>query len=393
MGVSDMRVISRKNKKTGILAILFAVLLLNPQHRFKAASVDDLPSKMRFNVDPVDLRDSRGQIRISPLCQSIEPVGRILEDADRYIWGCSAIEGPDGRVHIFFASWTGNFQNRLFNSEIIHAVAQKPEGPYEVVGTVLKGSQGTHFDASSVFNPTIHKVGEKYALLYTGSNTAGTDYGDPENHPASTQRIGLAIADSLDGPFLRVTDQPILEMSYYKDDWDNCLVTNPALIQHPDGQFWLYYTACGKRDRDQRKIGLAVADNIEGPYSKHPDNPLVDFSHLGKQIEDAYVYRSNGYFYMLLADNMGPVVKMQGGLLLKSRDGINFSGAALGYDTTDVYFGGLVQQFERPQILMRNGKPAYIFLAMTGGANRKPTPSILKINQQKYEELIKRNSY
>ncbi|MHC5017448.1 MAG: hypothetical protein ACYSN9_06955 [Planctomycetota bacterium] len=43
--------------------------------------------------------------KISDFCKGLAPVGRILEDPDHYVWGCSPIYGPDGRIHVFYSKW------------------------------------------------------------------------------------------------------------------------------------------------------------------------------------------------------------------------------------------------------------------------------------------------
>lgn len=315
----------------------------------------------------------------SGLCSRLEPVGRILEDPAWWGWCCSPIDGPDGKVHVFYSRWKGEMGNWLRSCEVAHAVAGRPEGPYRYVNTVLRGRGGTHWDSDTVHNPTIHKVGKRYALLYIGNHLAGTDPRVVEKHPASRQRIGMAVAGSLDGPFERVSEGPVLDVTPDRAAWDSYLVTNPALLQHPNGEFWLYYKAWDRYNDGFRKIGLAKSKGLEGPYRKFAANPIVDFSREHKQIEDPYVYRAGGRFYMLMADDNEGVVKKHAGVLMESDDGETWRNPTLGYDTTAVYFGGEVLRFERPQVLMRNGAPAYLFLAMGSVRGRTSSPAVLRV--------------
>ena len=298
----------------------------------------------------------------------LKPVGRILELEDWYTWGSSAIDGPDGRVHLFTARWpreTG-FRGWSTHSEIAHAVADRAEGPFEVVGTALSGRGGDAWDGRMVHNPTIHNVGSGYALLYV-ANRDGRPF---------TQAIGLALADSLDGPWRR-SDEPILKPPQYRA-WDFALVTNPALLQHPNGECRLYYKSWDMAD-GKRKVGLAIADRVTGPYRRHPENPVVDYSAGGKQIEDPYAFMLGETFCMILADDNEGVVKRHGGILITSADGVRWSEPALAYDTSGTYFGGEVQRFERPQVLLREGRPAYLYLACKGGRYGLSTSACLGI--------------
>src|SRR5690606_28086949 len=103
-------------------------------------------------------------------------------------------------------------------------------------------------------------------------------------------------------------------------------------IAHPNGESWLYYKSWNTADyvrdsppiRGNRKYGLATATQLAGPYTRHPENPLVDFSGLGenRQCEDAYVWLEDGVFKMIARD-MG-VFSHEVGLYLESSDGIEW---------------------------------------------------------------------
>lgn len=319
----------------------------------------------------------------SEFCNALSPVGRILKMQGWNVWGCSPIWGDDGKVHVFFSRWPGEHDNWLTKSEIAHAVADKPEGPYKFVGTVLKGRGTGYWDAHTIHNPTIQKVGNKYVMFYIGNNL---DVAKEKNiHHSGTQRIGLAIADDLNGEWTRISDkEPILEVSKDKKDWDSYLTTNPALLQHPNGEYWLYYKAWDKYNDNMRKMGIAIAKNIEGPYKKIKANPVVSFANMKpkKQVEDAYVFNYKNKFYMVMRD-MG-VFHPHVGLILESEDGIKWSAPKLGYKTSADYFGGKIERLERPQILMKDGKPTYLFLALMGGKYNTSSGAVLKIDNEKF---------
>ncbi|EWH08246.1 hypothetical protein DS2_18323 [Catenovulum agarivorans DS-2] len=302
---------------------------------------------------------------------------RILEEENWNVWGASPIVGDDGKIHVFYSRWRGQHKHWLSHSEIAHAVADKPEGPYTVIGTVLTGRGGDHWDADTIHNPTIQKVGDKYALFFIGNNLKNASKYD--GHHASTQRIGLALADNIYGPYKRVSDEPILDISPNKKQWDSYLTTNPALLQHPNGEYWLYYKAWDRYNDDLRKMGVATSKNITGPYVKHAKNPLVSFSHLNAQVEDAYVFIDNNKFHMVMRD-MG-VIHPHVGLLLESKDGLKWSEPMLGYKTNTEYVNEKkVERMERPQILMQNGKPTHLFLALMGGKFNTSSAFVLQLS-------------
>ena len=91
---------------------------------------------------------------------------------DYWVWGMSVIQGEDGLYHGFASRWSKQTPfgpNWVTNSEVVHATAEKPEGPYTFQSVVLKQRGSEFFDGMMAHNPTIHKSGDTYLLFYTGS--------------------------------------------------------------------------------------------------------------------------------------------------------------------------------------------------------------------------------
>ena len=322
---------------------------------------------------------------VSDFARRLRPVGRILELEGYYVWCQAPIEDENGRTHVFFSRWSAKkgMGGWINSSEIAHAVADRPEGPYSVRGTVLAPRGSGFWDGTTCHNPHIKKVGNRYALFYMGNSNGKTD----------TKRIGLALADSLDGPWTRM-DAPLLEPGA-TGAWDDHCTTNPSLVQHPNGQFWLYYKSWNTEEyrlgkppvRGNRKYGLAISDQLEGPYRKHPQNPLLDFSDRGNnaQCEDAFIWHEDGLFKAVMRD-MG-VFNHQYGLYLTSHDGLSWSEPQMAYDQVRAYVDlppapkhlSKYGRFERPQLLLRNGRPAYLFTTTQGGAYESSTGFVFKI--------------
>jgi beta-xylosidase len=323
--------------------------------------------------------------KFSAFSKRLRPIGRILELEGCYVWCNAPVDGPDGRTHLFFSRWPASLRMSgwINASEIAHAVADVPEGPYTVLGTVLAPREPGHWDATTCHNPHIRKIGDRYALFYMGNSNGKTD----------TKRIGVALADSLDGPWQR-SDAPLLEPGP-TGAWDDHCTTNPSLIQHPSGEFWLYYKSWNTAEYDHgqppvrgnRKYGLAVADRLQGPYHRHPRNPLIDFSGRGRnrQCEDAFVWLEDGRFKIIVRD-MG-VFNHEVGLIMESDDGLAWSEPLIAYQPVRAYVDQppaprhltKYGRFERPQLLLRNGHPAYLFTTTQGGRYETATPFLFKI--------------
>lgn len=345
--------------------------------------------------------------KLSKLAKRLRPIGRILEDPDYNVWGCSPIYDKQGRVHVFYSKWKNQYGHYgwVAACEIGHAVADTPDGPYTDLGTVLKGRGGNHWDSWSIHNPTIHKVGDTYALFYMGSD--GSDLGvsledigkmsteeyRPHFHKlVASKAVGLAIASDLNGPWTRVSDAGPVVPKGTVPSWDDFVTSNPAFLQHPNGQCWLYYkgwdAVTAAEFNGNRKYGIAISDTIEGPYTKHAANPIIDFSHIHPKVqcEDAYVWMQDGKFNIILRD-MG-FYNHEYGITMQSDDGISWSDPEIAFLDAPHYFdeelSGLDREgrFERPQLLLGPDGPTHLFCAYRGGKYKSSSGVVLAIDPE-----------
>ena len=282
----------------------------------------------------------------------LKPLGRILNmKQDGWtVWDCSPIYGEDGRVHVFAARWPDNDTPDktwfLGGSQIIHTVSSAPEGLYDVVDVVISCDGGdARWNSSGVINPKIYRVNDRYCLIFTGCTVQRID----------TQAVGMLTATSLDGPWTQVSDHaPIVDQPG--------ICNNPALLLHPNGQFWIYYKS-GFKGVPGMNFGLAIADRLEGPYRKHPSNPLIDPEVVKqhRKLEDPYVWHDEEGFWLLcnkVGTGDGPA-----GLLFHSADGMDWGSPVPGYPNP-ADFRGYRQRLEEPNLLFRDGKPTHLFNVM-----------------------------
>lgn len=291
--------------------------------------------------------------------ERLEFVGIAVVEPDYHVWCTSPIMGPEGKTHLFVARWpvAAKFGGWVTDSEIAHYVGEQPKGPFTCKGVVLKGTGTSTWDKASPHNPTIQKVGNQYVLLYI-ANGGGRG-------AIPSQRIGMMIAESLDGPWRKTgADGLILSPPENASIWSHHSavgVNNPALLQHLDGRYFLYYKAM--KEGGLRRMGVAIADKLEGPYVFHPE-PLTNNT---GTIEDGYAFYESGKINLLTTDNDNGA-----GLLWVSDDGLQFGRPILGFDKMEHYLAQETlnaatnyrgRKFERPQVLLQNGHPAYLYVA------------------------------
>ncbi len=348
---------------------------------------DSISTTFQANSIQKEVISKYPEEKISNFSKRLKPKGRILETEEYYVWGCAPIYDEDGKVHVYYSRWPAKYGmgGWIHQSEIAHAVADRPEGPYKYVETVLAPRKG-YFDATTCHNPHIQFKDGAYYLFYMGNS----------DKTVFTKRIGLAKSHSLNGPWIRA-DKPVVDVGE-DGSWDDCCTTNPAVVFAISGECYLYYKSWNKTVyqsekgsiRGNRKYGLAIAKDLNSPFKKYNENPIIDLSLVDAkmQVEDAYVFIEDGEYKMLMRD-MG-FYNHKVGLIFTSKDGIDWSQPKIAWFEAKVY----VQEkpapehlkrygrFERPQVLMKNGKPAYLFTAMQGGKYETSSGFVFKINEE-----------
>lgn len=292
-------------------------------------------------------------------------VGPSIQEPAYHIWGASPVMDEQGKVHLFAARWPREQKvdpGWRSHSEIAHYVADKPEGPFRFSDIALQGTKKNTWDKYGMHNPHIQKVGDDYVLLYI----ANSDYRQPP-HPAN-QCIGMAVSKSPYGPWKKVHENGrILAPSVNKKYWTYHArngVVNPALLPY-NGGFLLYFKS------QNAMMGLAVAENLTGPYVQLP----FPVTKNNKIIEDEYAFVYENKICLLTTDNHG-ILKKGGGILWKSEDGVSFNEQEPGFHLINDYvkpdsiqnpqwhYGPKeTMKFERPQMLLTDGKPAFLYAA------------------------------
>jgi hypothetical protein len=345
-----------KGTRSGRRAFLLTGLL------FIAASL--IPDRSAAGDEPAL------KIPVSPMADAIQYRGGAIREPDYTVWGASPVCDDQGKVHLFAARWPEPNVDPAWrkSSEIAHYESDSPEGPFRFVDVVVTGSGRTgEWDAFAPHNPEIKRFGDTYALVYI----ANSDYHQPP-HPLN-QSIGMMTAPSPCGPWTKAgaTGQILDDKPGHFSEGRQ--VVNPAIIK-AGNRFLLYYkTTLPSGNQWRTGFGLAISDRLEGPYHHQPKPVTAD----GVTIEDASVFEWDGKICLLTTDNHGLVSGLKGGLVIwVSEDGIDFRkewtqlGMRLFPDYLPDYNPARVRRVygpdpkaERPKILIKQGKPAYLYVA------------------------------
>jgi len=176
----------------------------------------------------------------------------VIRRGDEWWIYYTGIQLKDGVVH----STIG----RAVSRDLIHwtdrqqVLERGPEGAFDFGGV----------SGPFVFEVTDHTAhGSRLAMVYVAFPRLGY-----ESKPG---RQGLAFSE--DGVhWTRSPANPIRDVGE-KGTWDDGCLYKPFVMRH-DGAWWMFYNAYGTADRCEQ-IGLAKADRLEGPWHRHPDNPIL----------------------------------------------------------------------------------------------------------------------
>lgn len=177
---------------------------------------------------------------------------------------------------------------------IWYAVSKDEGYTWTERGEALGKGPACAFDSWAVFTPNIITFDGRYWLYYTGVEpTPGKDIFE-NNSTNDFAMIGVAVADSPNGPFRRVTNEPILSPPPKSDhgtesSFDSYRIDDAALLVRDydddgDMDVWLYYKGRnidhGRSGPGKTQMGLAIADKPQGSYIRiNSGRPILSDSH------------------------------------------------------------------------------------------------------------------
>ncbi|TYA71754.1 glycoside hydrolase family protein [Seonamhaeicola marinus] len=331
------------------------------------------------------------------LGEKVQPVNEQSKfiDPNYHIWGASVVKGYDGKYHMYYSRWKYELGHMAWvtDSEIAYAISETPDGPYRHKNVALPARGNRYWDGTTTHNPTIIKKEGLYYLYYMGT-TSSVKAKQPTSMQQkdwwkyrNNQRIGVAWSVSPEGPWSRL-DKPIIDTSEDLKASDALITSNPAINIGPDGNIFAIYKAVGKQEGwqpvdmktddsykvskgDRVRYMQAFAEHPLGPFKKREGTIFELKSHENSHMiaEDPYVWSQNGLYYALVTDIKGLFTGDNGAIaLMESTNGLDWkkSKHALVVPSKILKEDGSTTDYkiERPQLLIEDGKPTYIFGAL-----------------------------
>ncbi|ARN58002.1 glycoside hydrolase family protein [Sedimentisphaera salicampi] len=223
----------------------------------------------------------------------------IIANDEYFVWGLSVMKWEDGKYHAYYNRWpkSNGFGAWLNSSEIVHAVAEDPEGPFQTKNVVLKTRKSRGWDLVNSSNPYVCQAEGKICLYYIANDLSEIKTNAEESEKLSlswlrengktvrnTQRIGVAIADRPEGPFRRNDSPVVVPHGNFKN-----IAVNPAVI-YQNGTYMMIMKGDSARREGWFRIQLiGESDKPEGPF-KFDQEPVFD----QRQTEDACIWYDKG---------------------------------------------------------------------------------------------------
>jgi hypothetical protein len=250
-------------------------------------------------------------------------------------WDGTIIRGKDGKFHLFASRWDqAKGHNEWWNSKAIHAVADRPDGPYLDKGPMWPDDEGGKG----------HNV---IALLLPDGRYAVV--------VSETRPGDVFVATSPDGPWSHFGKIQVDPNGF---DPRGGRASNMAILLRPDGRFAMI----------AREGAIGISDSgILGPYKLQGNTiyaGIPDIPH--HDLEDPVMWFSGGLYHVIV--NCWSDRKA---FHLTSKNGIDgWVNRGVAYDPTVDFIrtrNGTPNRWnkiERPSVFLENGHVAYFTFAV-----------------------------
>ncbi len=291
-----------------------------------------------------------------------------------YHWGGSIIKGPEGLYHLYYSRWEKkySFTGWLTHSEIAHAIGPTPRGPWKFKSTALQGSDPGRWDAITAHNPKIKYFEGRYYLYFISTNMDDLPFDqnllmeistEGYEHPhwkvlRENQRTGVATAESLAGPWIRL-ESPLIQPS----GPITTLTVNPAITRGPQGKYHLIVK--GDKPNETRFIrnqAIAVSPSPTGPFVMQ-DRPVID----DLDTEDVSMWfdeTRNQFYGIFHAHSFIGMMNSPDGIHWKKATEYILSHKHIAVNNGDTIFP---DRMERPFVYVEGGDPQVLSVAVKKG--------------------------
>lgn len=318
---------------------------------------------------------------------NLKPIGRQFSLEGYYIWCSSPIWGEDGKVHLFYSRWKKEkgMGGWLNSSEICRAEANSPFDTFEHKQVILVPRGEGFWDATTCHNPLIKKVEDRYYLFFMGNSNGKTntkriglatsksldgDWTRPEQPLLLPGEEGSWDDHCTTNPaFVKGNDGKY--WLFYKSWNTEEYVTQKGAVR---GNRKYGLAKADFPEGPYRK----VSENPVIDFSSLPDNA---------QLEDAFVWKQHGKFHMVARDmgfynhEYGLHLTTKDGIRWTKPEIAYLEMKHYISEPAPPRHLNRFGRLERPMILMGKGgkEPQFLFGATQGGTSGTSTAFVFEI--------------
>lgn len=176
--------------------------------------------------------------------------------------------------------------------KVMLASASSPAGPwtaYEGNPVLENGDQSWETDPLKIYAPEIMQHDGTFYIFYSATNySTGLGGG-----------IGVASASAVTGPYTKYSGNPLLTAA---TGWSSNRIGEPSVMVR-DGLWVMAYMGETGTFGQGEKVGIATATSPFGPWTRAPNDPLLDFGAGGQWddslVADPHILWANGRYWML----------------------------------------------------------------------------------------------
>lgn len=239
----------------------------------------------------------------------------IIEEEDYNVWGTNILKGKDGKYHAIYSRWlkSRGHHGWVTHSEIAHAVSDSLTGPYKFRNLVLPPRGNTYWDGECTHNPHVIEHDGKYYLYHMGNKGSGYWASTPDDRMPSiqndkewwvnrnNQRVGLAVADDLNGVWKRF-DKPLIDVT-----GNRMMTSTPTISKRTDGKLLLAYKYVEPHPKFKNGKVVHVTSLSNSPMGPFIDTgvPFITHPTASFAIDDHLEWVYNGNYYCIAKDSRG----------------------------------------------------------------------------------------
>jgi hypothetical protein len=166
-------------------------------------------------------------------------------------------------------------------------------GPYTKHATPLLEVGVSGWDSLRVQEPSVWVAPDgTWVMAYMGEDAAYTK--------GTTEKVGIATATDPLGPWTKAATNPVIGFGG-TGEWDEGGAADPSLL-YDNGVWWCLYSGLDAGGAQPWQLGLAYAYDVNGPWTRHPSNPILEPGAGGAFDEDSVwrgaIYEEDSVYYL-----------------------------------------------------------------------------------------------